>query len=158
MADGLDIPFRVHVPVDGGRVCAGRVDEVGDDQQIARHRQNMALVHRRTIAVVRPAEIVEVLGRPPAFDAAVCHVRPVKRAAGDRLRSTVEHQRVVEGGRPEPVAKRAARGVAAGAGVDEQRHVMRRQRERQGVGVRVSAVLVAVRAAVDEQMIARGRS
>ena len=88
----------MHVPVDGGRMRTGSFDHVDDDQQVAVHGQHVAAMDRGTVAVVRTTEIVEVFVRAPAFDAAVCHVRPVERSARQRLRSTVEHQRVVQGG------------------------------------------------------------
>ena len=67
-------------------------------------------------------------------------------------------ERVVQRGRAQPIAQRRIGRVAAGARIDEQRHAADREGERQRVGVRVTAVLIAVRSAVDDEMIAGRRA
>ena len=93
--------------------------------------------------------------RPPAADAARCAVRvqwngPLgidceRPSSVSVLCSALERKR----------SRSTGSSCRAGARIDEQRHAVDRERQRQRVGVRVAAVQEAVRAAVDDEMIAR---
>ena len=100
----------------------------------------------RPVAIVRTFKVIEMLVRAPAVDPRIGDMRPVKRPVGNRLRPAVQRERVVEGRRPEPVAYRAARRVAARAGIDEERHPSHAERQRQRIGVRMAGVLVPAEA------------
>ena len=90
---------------------------------------------------------------------AVGDMRPVERPARHRLRSIVERQRVVQRGRPHPVAQRRRRWCSSRCRDRSAAAAPRTaERQRQRVGVRVAAVLVAVRPAVDDQVDACRRA
>ena len=78
----------------------------------------------------------------------------MERAGGLRLLAPVEDQRVVQARRAEAIAARRIDRVAGRAGVDEERPAGHGQRHRQGVGVGVAAVQIAVRPGVEHQVIA----
>src|SRR5919106_758415 len=86
----LEVPVGVHVPVYGRGMTPGGVDVVRDDQQIAVHRQHAAPVFHRPVAVLRSVEVIDLIMRPPAMDATVGGVRPVKWPGWNGLGPTVE--------------------------------------------------------------------
>ena len=151
-------PARIQMPVRGGAMTSVAADKVGDDDEIAVADEDTAAMFDGAITVVRAVEVVPAIVHLPAMHVCIGDVRPMKRAARDRLRPIVEGQGVVQRRRPHPVAHRRIGGVATGSGIDEQWDAVHAERQRQRVGVGVTAVLIPVRSAVDHQVIAAGRA
>src|SRR5439155_8857760 len=68
--------------------------------------------------------------------------------------TSVEHQRVMKWCRSKTCAKLKTSRVAPGTGINQQRQTTDREGEGQRVRVGVTAILVAVRSAVHDQMVA----
>ena len=153
-------PRRVDMP-EGvrGHADAGWTQDVIDHQPTGavqcQHGPRMRLGE---IAVVNAFDIVEVALRVPHEAPRVRARRPVKRSARGGLRSSVEHDGVVHGGRSEQVPHRRRHDVGRGTGINEQRPPCCREDDGQGIGVRVAAIQVSMTASVEDQMVPAGRS
>ena len=149
----LDRPARIDVPVGGRRVGAAAAHEVRDDHEVVVQRQHTTAMLEGRIAVVRAVEEIERVVRAPGVDARVRDMGPMKRAARNRLRPLVDGHRVVQRRRSHAVAHRRIDRVARGARIDQQRQAAHRHRQRQCVGVRVPAVPISMRPAVDDDVL-----
>src|SRR4051812_27531389 len=129
-------------------------DEIGNDEEIVVEGEHMPAVLDWRVSVVDTIEIIEGAIGAPAVYRSLSGVRPMERSFWNRLRPIVHNERVVQRRRAEPVAHCGVDCVAAGARVDEERYAVPRERHRERVGVRVTGVVITVRSAVDDEMIA----
>ena len=142
------------MPVQLGLVLAVSQHAIGDDPaaRAARTRRGGGPAARSRRA--RPRR-----SRSPATCTTPGVIRAAAEAqwngpAGSDCVAPVEDQRVVQARRSEAIAERRIDRVAGRAGVDEQRPAGHGQRHRQGVGVGVAAVQIAVRPGVEHQVVA----
>ncbi len=155
----IDAPGGVEVPMHLGGVPAGVAgDSVHDEDRAVRDGNDAPAMGGGPVTVVRPLEVVEDAPGQPSFDPRARGGLPVERTRGHRLRPAVERQRVVHPRRTEAVAHFCRHRVRTGAGIDQQGKAAERCGERQRIRVRVAAIQVAMRSAVDNQVVLGSRA
>ena len=146
-------PRRVEMPVRFSEMCT-RAEKPIHKNPEAGPREHRSLMHKRAIAVVGPLEDVQVgLAAPVVYRGARRRV-PVEWAGSQRLRPAVDHEGVVISGGTKTVPQHRITRVAGGTRIDEEWLPADAECHRQCVGVRVAAVQIAMRTAIDHEVVA----